>query len=180
MIIIRKFFSNNPYEETKRQQKDRRRVGKAITASGALLGAGLLAKRDIDNIKSRANNIYEFAGSADIERLGNLRRKADQLDAQGHRETARRILKNLDKTRKHLFDSTERFKKRTDKLIPKVATKGAVIGGLTGGTLGAGLYYGLVRSNIKKGNEDLNRSLKETRDSIAERDQKLGSKNKVN
>lgn len=180
MIIIRKFFSNNPYEETKRQQKDRRRVGKAITASGALLGAGLLARRDIDNIKSRANNIYEFANSADIERVGKIMRDADLLDANGHREKAKRILKDLGKTRKHLDNASERFKKRADKLIPKVATKGAVIGGLTGGTLGAGLYYGLVRSNIKKGNEDLNRSLKERRDSIAERDQKLGNKNKVN
>jgi hypothetical protein len=167
MIIVRKFFSSNPYEETKRQQRNRKAVGKAIISSGALLGGGLLAKRDIDTFKSRANSIYDFASSDDIDRLGKIRGKADLLYLKGHQEKYREALKNIDKTKKHLGEATERFKKRAGKLIPKVAANGAVIGAAVGGSVGAGLYYGLVRGKIKKGNEDLNRGLEEKRERLA-------------
>ena len=160
MIIIRKFFSSDSNKETREQKKSRKNAGKAIAAAsgGALLGAGIKAKIDSDKFKNRISAAFERAQIVDTKKRQNIIDGVKFFDREGikpeYREKAKETLRNIDKKMKPFEDATERFKKRADKLIPKVTTKGAIKGAAVGGLVGAGLYYGLKKGKdytVKKG-----------------------------
>lgn len=159
MIIVRRYFSNTN-EGTESQRKSRKGAGKAIAAasSGALLGAGIKAKIDSNKFKNRISAAYDKAINADSKRrdkvIDDVVFYNNEWIKPEYRERAEEAFNNLDKTKKQLQNASNRFKKRADKLIPKVTTKGAIKGAAVGGLVGAGLYYGLKKGKdlvAKKG-----------------------------
>ena len=160
MKLQRKLFSKKEdYKngaETERQEKDRKKVVKALAGSGALLGAefGAIGAdfKASDKVADRVMN----AKGRQLERsmkaaraVEYTRNKVKPQDKAAYNELLIKVANKL----KNGEEAVERFEKRAKKIANKAVSKGAWKGAAIGTGVGVGLGYLAKKHHDKKKNE---------------------------
>lgn len=164
MKLYRKLFSKKEdYKngaETERQEKDRKKVVKALAGSSALLGAEFGAIGADLKASSKVGDKVAHAKSRQIVRsmkaaraVEYTRNKVKPQDKAAYNELLIKVANKL----KNGEEAVGRFEKRANKIAKKAVGKGALKGAAIGTGVGVGLGY-LANKSIKKRNEEVNKA----------------------